>query len=117
MQAPFPEGLGRYGRGQEREDVGDGEAPEDGTMTWCTHSVMANVAHVLPTQVASKCDGCKDFPHTGYMETYDEDPNDQWRPNRLKVCITQDWYNKIDLTNQFARRIRLVIKCYFRGLD
>ena len=26
MQAPFPEGLGRYARGQEREDVGDGEA-------------------------------------------------------------------------------------------
>jgi len=92
------------------------ETPEDGTMTWCTHSMMANAAHVLPTQIASKCDVCKDFPHAGYMETHDEDPNDQWRPNRLKVCITQDWFNKIDLTNQFARRIRLVIKCYFSDM-
>ena len=29
MQAPFLEGLGRYGRGQEREDVGDGEADQE----------------------------------------------------------------------------------------
>jgi hypothetical protein len=54
--------------------------------------------------------------HHELTRRYPVQTSDQWRPNRLKVCITQDWYNKIDLTNQSARRIRLVIKCYFSDM-
>jgi hypothetical protein len=44
MQAPFPEGLCRYGRGQEREDVGDGEADQEGLLyTFCNHITHARV--------------------------------------------------------------------------